>query len=203
MVISRSPGLPIRHYAENHNNCIPWRSKLSAMIVTSKAFFERLYLVLGLSRFSPSHPYAPTPLSWQLFLDFGAILILFFSARFIFFRNPTNSGCGTQTSVPPSSWLFVNNRWFKILNRHLARAWPSRHLASEAAAGCGLLWWNQTRKGVQSILTWVSRRLRNCYCDSTPASKSAAQELQRLRGPAYTPQSTVIRHPPRRLGTSP
>jgi len=46
------PGLPIRDYAESHNNCVPRRPKLSAItvvVVTVKDFLEHLYLVLGLS----------------------------------------------------------------------------------------------------------------------------------------------------------
>jgi len=43
------PGLPIRDDAGGHNNCLPTRRcKMSAMLVTAKAMFERLYLVPGL-----------------------------------------------------------------------------------------------------------------------------------------------------------
>jgi len=61
---------------------------MSAIFVTVKAFFERLYLVLGLSPFEPrvNCPYAPTPplLTRKLFLDFCAIFgpSFFVSTRF-------------------------------------------------------------------------------------------------------------------------
>ena len=70
-------GLFIRHCAASPNNCVPGRPKLSVIRVTVKTFFERLYLVLGLSPFEPrvNNPCAPTPppLLLRLFLDFCAI----------------------------------------------------------------------------------------------------------------------------------
>ena len=42
------PGLPIRDEAGGHNNCVPSRFKMSAILVTAKVMFERLYLVPGL-----------------------------------------------------------------------------------------------------------------------------------------------------------
>jgi len=43
------PGLPIQDDAGGHNNCLPSRFKMSAILVTAKAMFERLYdLVPGL-----------------------------------------------------------------------------------------------------------------------------------------------------------
>jgi len=58
----RVPGLP-RDYARSHNNRVTGRAKLSAIDVTAKAFFERLYLVLGLSLFGlrVNCPYTHTP----------------------------------------------------------------------------------------------------------------------------------------------
>ena len=51
--------------------------KVSAIDVTAKKIFERLYFVLGLRQFVPrvNCPYAPTPppLIQQLFLDFREI----------------------------------------------------------------------------------------------------------------------------------
>jgi len=52
------------------------RSEVSAIDVTAKTFFERLYLVLGLRQFAPwvNCPWAPTPppFTQQLHLDFRA-----------------------------------------------------------------------------------------------------------------------------------
>jgi len=45
------PGLPIRNCAESSNNLVPRVTKVSAMDVTQKIFFERFVLVLGLSLF--------------------------------------------------------------------------------------------------------------------------------------------------------
>jgi len=58
----RVPGLPIRDCARGCNSRAQICSQLSAIIVTEKTFFERLYLVLGLSTFGPwiNCPYAPT-----------------------------------------------------------------------------------------------------------------------------------------------
>jgi len=60
---TRVLGLPIGDCAGSSNNLVPRGTKLSATDVTAKAFFERLYLVLGLSPFEPrvNCPYAPTP----------------------------------------------------------------------------------------------------------------------------------------------
>jgi len=64
---------------------------MSAIDATKKTFFERLYLVLGLSPFEPrvNCPYAPTPppLAQKLFLDLRAIFFpsgpsFFVSTRF-------------------------------------------------------------------------------------------------------------------------
>jgi len=75
---TRVPGLPIGDCAEISNNLVPRGTKLSAIDVTSKAIFERLYVVLGLSPFEPrvKCPYTPTlpPLTRKLFLDFRAIV---------------------------------------------------------------------------------------------------------------------------------
>ena len=58
----RVPGLPIRDCAGSSNNLAQMCPKLSAIHVTQKTFFERLYLVAGLSPFEPrvNCPYAPT-----------------------------------------------------------------------------------------------------------------------------------------------
>jgi len=88
---TRVPGRSIGDCAEISNNLVPRGTKLSAIDVTSKAFFERLYVVLGLSPFEPrvKCPYAPTlpPLTHKLFLDFRAIVFpsgpsFFISTRF-------------------------------------------------------------------------------------------------------------------------
>jgi len=74
----RVPGLTIRDCARGCNNREHTRTQLSAIDVTAKVFFERLYLVLGLSPFEPrvNCAYAPTPppLAHQLFFDFRAII---------------------------------------------------------------------------------------------------------------------------------
>ena len=62
-VVRRVPGLPIRDCAKSCNNREHTETQLSAIHVTAKAFFERLYLVLRLNPFEPrvKCPYAPTP----------------------------------------------------------------------------------------------------------------------------------------------
>jgi len=76
----RVPGLPLGYCAGSFNNLVPRDTKLSAIDLTAKVFFERVYLVLGLSPFEPrvNCPYAPTPplLSKQLFLDFRAFFVI-------------------------------------------------------------------------------------------------------------------------------
>ena len=52
-VVLRVPGLPIRDCAGDCNNRKHTRTQLSAIDVTEKTFFERLYLVLGLGTFGP------------------------------------------------------------------------------------------------------------------------------------------------------
>ena len=47
----RVPVLSIGNFSESSNNLIPRVTKMSAIFLTVKAFFERLYLVLGLSPF--------------------------------------------------------------------------------------------------------------------------------------------------------
>jgi len=46
---SRVPGLPIRDCAASSNNLVPRGTKVSAIGVTAKTFFERLYVILGLA----------------------------------------------------------------------------------------------------------------------------------------------------------
>jgi len=48
----RVPGLPIRDYARSCNNREHARTQMSAINVTEKIFFERLYLVPGLHKFA-------------------------------------------------------------------------------------------------------------------------------------------------------
>ena len=61
-VPGRVPGLPIRDCARGCNNCVHTRAQMSAIHVTSKTIFERLYLVLGLRNLAlcVSCPCAPT-----------------------------------------------------------------------------------------------------------------------------------------------
>jgi len=62
LVPQRVPGLPMRDCARGYNNRAHTRPQMSAINVTEKTFFERLYLVLGLCKFAPwvNCPYAPT-----------------------------------------------------------------------------------------------------------------------------------------------
>ena len=74
----RVHGLPIRDCARGFNNDAQMCPQLSAIAVTEKTFFERLYLVLGLRKIAPwvNCPYAPTTptIHIQIFLDFCAIV---------------------------------------------------------------------------------------------------------------------------------
>ena len=88
---SRVPVLPIKDCTSGCNNRAQMCTQLSAICVTARTFFERLYLVLGLGTFGPwvKCPYAPTtpPIQLQLFLDFWAIVfpgwpLNFFGTRF-------------------------------------------------------------------------------------------------------------------------
>jgi|AntRauMFilla1563_2_1112583.scaffolds.fasta_scaffold42083_1 hypothetical protein len=86
--------LHIRNCAGSYNNLVPRVDKLSAIDVTLKIFFERLYLFqdwtgLILVELRVNCPYAPTPplFTLQLFLDFCAIFfgcgpLFFVSTRF-------------------------------------------------------------------------------------------------------------------------
>jgi len=58
----RVPGLPIRDCARGCNNCVHTRAQMSAIDVTKKILFERLYLVPGMGTFGPwvNCPYALT-----------------------------------------------------------------------------------------------------------------------------------------------
>jgi len=62
LLATRVPGLPIRDCARGCTNSGQSRPMMSAIDVTAKTFFERLYLVLGLGTFGPSvnYPCAPT-----------------------------------------------------------------------------------------------------------------------------------------------
>ena len=61
-VARRIPGLPIRDCARGCNICVNMRAQMSAIDVTKKILFERLYLVSGIRTFAPwvNRPYAPT-----------------------------------------------------------------------------------------------------------------------------------------------
>jgi len=52
-VTRRVPGLPIRDCARGCNNHAHMCAQLSAIDVTAKIFFERLYLVLGMHKITP------------------------------------------------------------------------------------------------------------------------------------------------------
>ena len=68
--LTRVPGLPIRDYLGDHDNCAPRRSKMSAIDVTVKTFFERLYLVPRLKPICAlDRSHTPT-ITLHLFLDF-------------------------------------------------------------------------------------------------------------------------------------
>jgi len=74
----RVPGLPIRDCAISSKKLVPRVAQVSAIDVTEKTIFERLYLVPGLRQFAPrvNCPCAPTPppLTERLFLDFRVIV---------------------------------------------------------------------------------------------------------------------------------
>ena len=71
---ARVLGLPIRDCAGRFNNCVPRRPKLSAIDITGRAIFERLYLVPGLCPIEPQvncpHALPPPLLTPQPFLNF-------------------------------------------------------------------------------------------------------------------------------------
>ena len=75
----RVPGLSNRNCADIFNNLIPRGTKVSAINVTTKPFFERLYLVPQLRKIAPfvTKPSAPTspPYALRQFLDFCAIFL--------------------------------------------------------------------------------------------------------------------------------
>ena len=60
--VLRVPGLRIRDCTRDCNNCVHMRAQISAIDVTKKILFQRLYLVSGMSTFGPwvDCPYAPT-----------------------------------------------------------------------------------------------------------------------------------------------
>jgi len=60
--VRRVPWFPIRDCARGCNNCVHTRPLMSAIDVTKKLLFERLYLVPGMGTFGPwvNCPYAPT-----------------------------------------------------------------------------------------------------------------------------------------------
>jgi len=64
-VARRVPGLPIRDCARGCNICVDMRAQMSAIDVTNKILFERLYLVSEIHTFAPwvNCPYAPTTLT--------------------------------------------------------------------------------------------------------------------------------------------
>jgi len=65
---ARVPGLPIRDCTRGYNNRGQSRPMISAIEVTAKTFFERLYLLLGLREIAlPMHP---QPRLLQLFSRF-------------------------------------------------------------------------------------------------------------------------------------
>ena len=90
--IGRVPGLPIRDYAGSCDSSVHGHTTVRAIDVTAKTFFERLYLVPGLSPFEPRVKClcapTPPPFAKQLFLDFCELFFpecppIFLSSRFI------------------------------------------------------------------------------------------------------------------------
>ena len=53
LVTRRVPGLPIRDCTRGCNNLAQMCTQLSAIDVTAKTFFERLYLFLGMRKIVP------------------------------------------------------------------------------------------------------------------------------------------------------
>ena len=74
LAAGRVPGLPIRDCTASCNSSKHGQTTVSTIVVTARTFFERLYMVPGLSPFDPrvKCPCVPTPppFAEQLFLDF-------------------------------------------------------------------------------------------------------------------------------------
>ena len=72
------PGLPIRDCTRGCNNHGQSRPMMSALHVTAKTFFERLYLVLGLRKIAPS---LCTRKPDRSFPNYSSIYVQFFSTN--------------------------------------------------------------------------------------------------------------------------
>jgi len=111
---ARVPGLPIRDCARGCNNRDPTWPKLSAIDVTSKTFFERVYLVLGWQKFVPwvTCPYAPTTptITLQLFLDLFAIFSP--NCTYIFFSTIHQEIWPSPGTLPAPSILCHDDHWY-------------------------------------------------------------------------------------------
>jgi len=105
---TKLPGLPIRDYAGGQNNCVPRRLKMSAIDVTAKEFFERLYLVPRLRQFAliVTMPSASTPplLTRRLFLDFSSFFPRVTPQIFCQHDSPSNSGAASISFLVPARW---------------------------------------------------------------------------------------------------
>jgi len=91
---TKVPRLPIRDCTGSSNNLVPRSTNVSAIDVTAKAFFERLYVVPGLRQFAafvtmPSAP-TPPPFTLQLFLDLSTIFFLGGRSFFSQHDSPSN-----------------------------------------------------------------------------------------------------------------
>jgi len=122
----RVPGLPIRDCAGSCNRSEHMRTTVSAVYVTAKAFFERLYLVSGLSPFEPrvKCPCAPTPppFAKQLFLDFCEIFSPEWPLNFfvitihqVIWTSPGTRRGGQGVNIyPPVFFSFEPIFWFDL-----------------------------------------------------------------------------------------
>jgi len=111
-VKARVPGLPIRDCAGSCNSRGQRRPKVSAIVVTAKAIFERLYLVLKLSTIEPrvNCPYAPTPplATGRIFLDFCAICFPSGPSFFCQHDSPSNLA---ESRYPRHGTQMFNEYW--------------------------------------------------------------------------------------------
>jgi len=100
----RVPGLPIRDCARGCNNRAQMCAQLSAIDVTARTFFERLYLVLGLCKIAP----------WVKFSYASTILILSMKRKVVCSTRSLTNKLDVYTNMWPnlmytricSTWIF-------------------------------------------------------------------------------------------------
>jgi len=77
--VPRVPGLPIGDCARDFNNCSHTQPQMSAIYVTGKIFFERLYLVSGMGTFGAEITVPCTHNSDHSVYNYFSISVQFFS----------------------------------------------------------------------------------------------------------------------------